>query len=101
MLLPRSLVKLKYDAVGRPSEMVELMDGGLDTDVTFKKYSYPNNELVWSKRKVKSHVVPYSSEELEETTYAREKDKILKFPENFEQVAVESEEVREVIPIYE
>ncbi|MEO1054109.1 MAG: hypothetical protein AAFX87_25955 [Bacteroidota bacterium] len=97
---PRYLIALSYDKIGRPSRLIELYDHGLDTDIIYNIFEYPDDQLIWQKRKVQRHRISYSTESLEET-YTQRSEEILTFPENFDEVAETIEQTRIVEPIYE
>lgn len=95
--LPYAMSAYTYDEFGRCTSQVYFIDFQVDVEVSYRKYSYDTEDLIWEKRTAYIQNVTYDTEALE-SDYSE--DEILAFPLDFNEKAKLIEQTRTVTPIY-
>lgn len=82
-----------YDERGRPASLILFYDHGLDSEITYEKYTYNSDDLIWTSRQVEQVIIKMDSEELSAEKLRTE---LLKFPANFDEVKTVFTDTRQV-----
>jgi hypothetical protein len=71
----------QYDTLGRPVSLICFYDHGLDSEISYEKYTYDSNHRIWTSREVQQVVLKIDNEDL---ATGKSRSELLKFPYNFD-----------------